>query len=769
MSGTASERSGVVADFGREVGAHSIHKHNRIVVIISSVTVVMLLTVVAAAITKKQVAATTAAQLHTPPPSTGIQFVRGLSRDPNECISAFCNWNKNYVFSKISHRIGPCDDFYVHVCTNLWYRVGGASSRPFAEFSSAQLMMDMERFFERFHSLKGNSRASTDNFLSQAIWVYGKCKAEPLEESNVSAAIDQIVSLLDLAGWPFDDYGTGHLERLVASADRLLRLHSLFEVTLSKSAIKSTDTPIIVLKPPETIYRRFMLSVVEATDESYGNIVTKTLHLRTSRSTSFIEKRVLALEKALEESLLASEERFTVAPRSALVTLNFSSYTTWNWTAYFSDLTDNSHSAFSNTSMFFLGNPTYFRKMGHLLGSTWDTAIVNYIGYKAVIELSPFLGAIAEYLIPLTHDYSLSDIKERQEVCMVMVERLYKYGVGIAAKLTLGKEFAATYRTHFDSQLRTLFEITRGILVRLVGSRRSWISSLDTGTASLKLKSIDFSFGTESNLLEYETYRKSSNVKIDENGDFLSTILLILTHASSTFWEAWSTDSAAYDNRFTITSFRSGHEFQNVHNRLYIPHGTVAFLNHISNLIHPILYSAVPIHVVQGALKALTRSSSFVDDQGSLRQWWSSATGEAYEAIGSCLGAQYNSPGDEDRDQSVVELNFIDNAALLPLYVLYRSELKKLNQSSLFVTVDETNITAEQLFFYNFAVAHCENSDRSTLNQQKSFGVTPPRQRVNVPLRNFPVFAKAFRCRANSKMNPIDRCTVWKSPNADSA
>ena len=35
------------------------------------------------------------------------------------------------------------------------------------------------------------------------------------------------------------------------------------------------------------------------------------------------------------------------------------------------------------------------------------------------------------------------------------------------------------------------------------------------------------------------------------------------------------------------------------------------------------------------------------------------------------------------------------------------------------------------------------------------------RFRVNVPLRNFPAFAKAFQCPKGSPMNPEHKCAIW--------
>ena len=37
----------------------------------------------------------------------------------------------------------------------------------------------------------------------------------------------------------------------------------------------------------------------------------------------------------------------------------------------------------------------------------------------------------------------------------------------------------------------------------------------------------------------------------------------------------------------------------------------------------------------------------------------------------------------------------------------------------------------------------------------------PNKYRVNVVLGNFDQFSKAFNCPAGSKMNPVNKCSIW--------
>ncbi|KAG0444502.1 hypothetical protein HPB47_013726 [Ixodes persulcatus] len=123
---------------------------------------------------------------------------------------------KTFTARHVEENNRPCDDFYAHVCSKAWFGKGNVSSRPFREFSAAQLMLDVESFFKNFLHLKGNTDRPGDNFLSQAIWIYGKCKTGLNTTVNVSSSMEWIFENLGIRGWPLDSYA-GDLASLVGN------------------------------------------------------------------------------------------------------------------------------------------------------------------------------------------------------------------------------------------------------------------------------------------------------------------------------------------------------------------------------------------------------------------------------------------------------------------------------------------------------------------------------------------------------------------------
>ncbi|KAI1705347.1 peptidase family m13 domain-containing protein [Ditylenchus destructor] len=68
----------------------------------------------------------------------------------------------------------------------------------------------------------------------------------------------------------------------------------------------------------------------------------------------------------------------------------------------------------------------------------------------------------------------------------------------------------------------------------------------------------------------------------------------------------------------------------------------------------------------------------------------------------------------------------------------------------------------DQLFFINYAFRNCAVMGDAWTRQRLLTGQhAVSSARVNVPLQNFDMFAKAFNCPAGSPMNPTHKCAIW--------
>ncbi|KAF9398664.1 hypothetical protein BGZ94_005946, partial [Podila epigama] len=70
--------------------------------------------------------------------------------------------------------------------------------------------------------------------------------------------------------------------------------------------------------------------------------------------------------------------------------------------------------------------------------------------------------------------------------------------------------------------------------------------------------------------------------------------------------------------------------------------------------------------------------------------------------------------------------------------------------------------TPEQLFFIQYARTYCANaSPEMSVVLISADEHSPNEYRINGVAQNSDYFAKAFKCKTGSPMNPVKKCILW--------
>ena len=148
------------------------------------------------------------------------------------------------------------------------------------------------------------------------------------------------------------------------------------------------------------------------------------------------------------------------------------------------------------------------------------------------------------------------------------------------------------------------------------------------------------------------------------------------------------------------------------------------------------------------------------DGLGNLRDWWTPADGQAYDARATCVADQYSgyAVGGDMKINGRLTLgeNTADNGgARLALMAYLAGPGAKAKDK-----ID--GFTPEQRFFLGFAQKNCGASrPEAERLQAQTDPHSATRYRVNGPVSNMPEFAKAFSCKANAPMVRASACRVW--------
>uniref|UniRef100_A0A0N5B8Y6 Peptidase_M13 domain-containing protein n=1 Tax=Strongyloides papillosus TaxID=174720 RepID=A0A0N5B8Y6_STREA len=134
-----------------------------------------------------------------------------------------------------------------------------------------------------------------------------------------------------------------------------------------------------------------------------------------------------------------------------------------------------------------------------------------------------------------------------------------------------------------------------------------------------------------------------------------------------------------------------------------------------------------------------------------------------------CFIKQYNMQKESITNKNVSGIltlaeNIADNGGLKIAHRAYMKYLQSIGGKEPKVPGFE-DFTSEQLFFISFGRTFCEDSSKSYIEEQLKSVRAPSEIRINVALSNYKPFSNAFKCELNSKMNPEDKCELWKKQN----
>uniref|UniRef100_A0A0K0EMK7 Neprilysin n=1 Tax=Strongyloides stercoralis TaxID=6248 RepID=A0A0K0EMK7_STRER len=154
------------------------------------------------------------------------------------------------------------------------------------------------------------------------------------------------------------------------------------------------------------------------------------------------------------------------------------------------------------------------------------------------------------------------------------------------------------------------------------------------------------------------------------------------------------------------------------------------------------------------------------DEYGNINDWWTNKSEEMFNEKLICMEKQFSKYCYPNigciNGKNTVNENVADLAGLKAALKAY--EIKKITHHSgkeeRLKLIPE--YTMDQLFYLNFASFWCGKESKESLKMTlDEDSHSPGKYRVIGTLQNIPEFSRAFNCQIGSKMNPIDKCSIW--------
>ncbi|TDG43624.1 hypothetical protein AWZ03_009975 [Drosophila navojoa] len=154
------------------------------------------------------------------------------------------------------------------------------------------------------------------------------------------------------------------------------------------------------------------------------------------------------------------------------------------------------------------------------------------------------------------------------------------------------------------------------------------------------------------------------------------------------------------------------------------------------------------------------------DKEGNMVEWWSNQTINEYVNRTECFVEQYSryylpDIGEYIDGELTLGENIADNGGMREAYMAYRLYVKEVGRERLKLPGLE-HYTHDQLFFIAFGNLWCETYTPAASRYALEDSHCPGQMRLKGVLSNSEEFARTFKCRRGTSMNPDQpKCRIW--------
>jgi len=696
------------------------------------------------------------------------------------CTSPECVIAASEIIQGMDLSIDPCEDFYLYACQ------GWINTHVIPESKSS-----WGRFYELREEVDQKIRAMVERPIdvSDAESVksmkslYQSCLDGVNSFNDYSTFLDALVTDR-WGGWPMiktiPELGLSYvLESLIGESGRLYQTADLLSVY---PYLDNFDTSRNILYVDQTslgLARSMLVAPDDYADyvTAYKNYIIDVARVISREAGTFVDdiQLIQRADNIFEfESRLASGTVDSGDRRNATEMYNPKTYGQLKqeypiyWDLYFSEFLADTSVVIDDSEEIILVEPEYMDWLLPMLIATPDDVIADFVYWKRAESLVS-LGPQELQDIKFAFDSVLSGQASATPRWSTCVAEVASESSGFA--YAVGQVYINEY---FDDATKAkanlLVNDIRSAFVDLL-DESVW---MDTETQVLAKEKAELIV----QLVGYPDWLPD-NVELDNFYSAYPTISSGDDHMASVL-KTRKASQGVFTETLRKTPDRSEWITQPaIVNAFYSPnHNSISFPAGI--LQPPFFGSGYPRYLNYGAIGVVMghEITHGFDDQGrqydgygSITQWWTTETIDAFVTQAQCYIDQYNNytiPELEDalgedahvNGQNTQGENIADNGGLHEAFRAYTKSVEALGPEGPLPGLEQ--FTAEQMFFIAYAQTWCEKrTESSQINQILTDPHSPGKYRVWGPLSNSPDFVAAYNCPVGSNMNRDDKCVLW--------
>lgn len=398
----------------------------------------------------------------------------------------------------------------------------------------------------------------------------------------------------------------------------------------------------------------------------------------------------------------------------------------------------------------------YLKQLRNILQETKQRTIHNYSIWRLIEEILPFL--VGEYsqkrseFREILHGVSADRV--RWTHCVDLVNK--KMGMAVGA-LFIRENFDPKSKETALEMIHNIREAFNELL-----EENYWMDDETRSVAKEKANAMNERIGYPDLLTSPVELSKEYDALTIHEPYFLVNLFNVLKcEASKNLLklrqpvnkDRWTTEPAV------VNAFYNPNK-----NDIVFPAGILQPLFYSQHFPKSLNYGGIGVVIGHEITHGFDDKGRQFDKDGNLKQWWNNATINRFRQRTQCIIDQYSSYVLEDINLNVNGKmtqgeNIADNGGLKQAYRAYKKWVSREGEELL---LPGLNLTHDQLFFLNYAQIWCGSMrPEEALNKIRSSVHSPGPIRVLGPLSNSFDFAKAYNCPPGSRMNPVNKCSVW--------
>lgn len=615
------------------------------------------------------------------------------------CSSSACLAEGSYVSHQLNWNVNPCESMYEFVCSN----------RP-TKPSDELVLSDMENSL--LHKLRGSpSDESPAMKLMHDLWK--ECLDQDTRNRLGWGPLKHMFKATSLPDWPYQQFTTQGEPAVWKAAAHALRYFGLATLVLlepsehpllGRSPLLALDKPGLLLYPGNDSSWYYDAVSLALSATARKNVAKHSIALDLTNFARQLASIVRSPRASGDLGRDAKLERLRSVPRYRALLVGFLQ----------------NDSLVNDDTELLLRAPEYAIRLGYLLDDTAPHVALNYIGFRLLVHVSPFVPESLRKLVPLrARELGLDGHGPGKLVCLRTVEHAMP-----------NVFYRAVYELHRPLMDAVLAADFGGALKQALASRLALLHWLDGDTRERALQRLHqietrllFPTSVTDAAKAEQDVRQTPHVIVGEGLRSYARITKHLVHRRLQSTDPWLSQPPSDDQCWMGPGHRT----------LYLP---LTALNASAPAQEPFVLLQLARLGERAAhcLVRLVLEGAGIRAEDS-RAWWTPAARQGLAEMRKCYALQSRG----DRPTAAEE-----SAALVVAHAAFDARMPLLD----FRLENAVSMSLDQLFFIHYTLGYCTaDSDVA--------------RRVNLALLNFGGFQRAFSCDAGTPMNPRKSCDFW--------